>query len=571
MAKKNSQSKLQEEDQSDYNKFLLGIGDGRIGPELVYLFKSRYKIIYITTNEETRVLECLKGAAGKTGSFFYKWDCINGMVDSFDGKQISSSADDIHKIPEAALGWIIDIAKKQEESLRKDEMPKAGNVFALLDFNHFLRGEGEPGLERLFKNFVGTDSHCNIVIISSRFECPIGLQSDVTLIDFPYPSRSEIKVTLDELAETIPVNFPQACEFLKNNEEAIIDSATGLTLTEAENAFAKTLVKNKTFHIPTILEEKQQIIRKHGILEYKIPRFSFDDIGGLDALKDWLKVRKVAFSKDASEFGLDPIKGLLLIGSPGVGKSLFCAAIGSYYEIPHLKLDFGSIFGSLVGESESRIREVIKISESLAPCCLQIDEIDKALGGIKSSGSSDGGTSLRVFGTLLNWMQEKIKQVFIVCTANDITAIPPEFTRAGRFDEIFFLDLPNIEQREDIVKKLLLRKKRNPDNFDLSKIALESDKYSPAEIEKGIGNALFVAFSDGKRELNTQDIISEIKKFQPLYFSRKTEIDEMREWAVGKDGQAGRAVLANSVNKNKETMKSFIGKKRSLDFSESDI
>ena len=206
-------------------------------------------------------------------------------------------------------------------------------------------------------------------------------------------------------------------------------------------------------------------------------------------------IRKLAFKEDAAQFGLPAPKGVLLVGCPGTGKSMTCDALATIYDMPLLRLDFGAIFSSHVGESEANVRRCLATAEAISPAILWIDEVEKGISGVASSNQSDGGTTSRVFGTLLTWMQDKNAPVFVICTANDVLGIPPEFMRAGRFDEIFFLDLPDEDQRVEVAEKLILRKKRDPKNFDLLAIAKASVNYSPAEIEKGIDNALFVGYS----------------------------------------------------------------------------
>lgn len=257
--------------------------------------------------------------------------------------------------------------------------------------------------------------------------------------------------------------------------------------------------------------------------------------------------------------------------SHNTGKSMTCDALASYYNMPLLRLDVGSIFSSLVGESEQNMRNVVKISEAIAPCILWIDEIEKGIGGVKSSNQTDSGVTSRVFGTLLTWMQEKLAPVFVVCTGNNTCDIPAEFMRAGRFDEIFFVDLPSTEQREEVIECILLRKKRNPEEFDIKTIASQCENYSPAEIEKVINNALFVAYSDNKRPLETKDILGEIGKFQPLYNTKREDIEHMRKWALGEDGVGGRAVLANSPKSQSIAKPVINSARRKLDIEEFDL
>ncbi len=547
------------DDRADQKNKLKQIGDGKVGMELMYLVSSRYKVLYVVSNEERRVIDCFRAISLAEGYNLYQWDFTRGMLESHSMLQVSSGDNEINELPAAALSWIIDKAKEDYELMRlKKARGCKGHIFMLLDFHNFLRG-CEPELERHIKHFSSIPSACCMVIVAPKFECPTSLEKEVTLIDFPYPSDFECRESLSMIKKDITAQFPKARKFAQEREEDLLKAVRGLTLTEAENAYAKTLVKHKNFDVPTILEEKKQIIRKSGILEYRESRFRFDDIGGLNTLKEWLNLRKMAFMEEARKYGLSAPKGVLLVGIPGTGKSMICDALAHCYEMPLLRLDMGAIFSSHVGESEHNMREVIKSAEAIAPVILWIDEVEKGIGGVQSSNQTDGGVTNRIFGTLLTWMQEKESPVFVVCTANNVLSMPPEFMRAGRFDEIFFLDLPDKEQRAEVVSALLLRKNRNPDEFDLDGIADVCDKYSPAELEKAINNALFIAYSDKAREVRTDDIISEIGKFQPLYNTRRDEIEAMREWALGEDGSGGRAVLANSP-----TEKSF-------DYSNADI
>lgn len=522
----------------------LAVGDGLVGNKINHMIKSRFRILYIRSHEERRVKEFFKDLTIYRGQELFQWDCDRGLLDGYSGERVASDESEINDgDPTAILSHIIDHAAKHSKPMREGKVP-SGAIYLLLDFHHFL--DGFPPVERKLKEFAETVSVCTIVIVSPVFTCPPTLEKQVTLIDFPVPSYNEINTSLQKLAKEISAQLPEAAREAKENEEDLVKAASGLTLTEAENAYAMSVVTDKRFNIQTILDEKKQMIRKGGILEYRDSRFTFDDLGGVDTLKNWLKIRRLAFREDAREFGLPAPKGMLVIGIPGTGKSMICDALASAYKMPLLRLDFGAIFASHVGESEQNIRQCLATAEAIAPCILWIDEVEKGIGGVESSNATDGGVTSRVFGTMLTWMQDKEAPVFVVCTANNISGLPPEFMRAGRFDEIFFIDLPNEEQRFEVIGKLLSRKKRNPSQFDIDKIVLVTHNYTPVEIEKGIDNALFVAYSAGKRDLTTEDIVAETKKFFPLYNSRREEIDVMREWALGEDGTGGRAVLANS-------------------------
>ena len=523
------------------------------------LIKSRYKILYIVSPEETRVLQTLKLISTSEGYDFRQWDFSRGMLDGHTLERVAADKNEIHELPEAALDCILENAKADNEKIAKDEpLPVGAHIYAMLDFHHWL--DGNPMVERKLKEFSGIASVCVIVIVAPVFVCPPSLQKEFTLLDFPYPSKHEIKQAFDYVCKEISPKYPQALTEAKQQEEELIKAASGLTLAEAENAYAKSLVAHKRMKIESILEEKRQIIRKGGIVEYRESRFSFDEVGGLGELKDWLQVRRLAFKEDAYAFGLDAPKGVLLIGIPGTGKSMTCDALANLYQMPLLRLDLGAIFSAHVGESEQNMRQVIRQAEAISPCIFWIDEVEKGIGGVQSSNYTDGGVTNRVFGTLLTWMQEKTSPVFVICTANNVLGIPPEFMRAGRFDEIFFLDLPDEDQRVEVVELLLVKKNRDPQQYDLRAIAKASNHYSPAEIEKGINNALFCAYADNRRELTTADIISEMGKFQPLYNSRNEEIDAMRKWALGDDSTGGRARRANSPSKVKSYQTQKVGR-----------
>lgn len=531
-------------------KRMLSTGDGSIGKDINHMIQSRFKIIYVRTQEEKRVIDFFRDLSVYRGADLYQWDCDRGLLNSETKKQISSEDSEVHDNPTAVLAHIVDHAQKQSKLIFQKKHTDE-TIYMLLDFHIFL--DGIPQIERKLKEFCDVVSSCVIVVVSPVFNCPPTLEKELTLVDFPVPSYNEIKESLLTIAKEISNKLPHAYKQAKEQEEDLVKAASGLTLTEAGNAFAMTIVRDRKFVIQTILDEKKQMIRKGGILEYRDSLFTMDDLGGLDTLKDWLKLRRLAFREDARQFGLPAPKGLLIIGIPGTGKSMACDALADLYQMPLLRLDFGAIFSAHVGESEQNIRQCLQTAEAISPSILWIDEVEKGIGGVESSNATDGGVTSRVFGTMLTWMQDKREPVFVVCTANNIAGIPPEFMRAGRFDEIFFIDLPNEEQREEVVEKLLSRKNRNPEEFDIDAIVSASVNYTPVEIEKGIDNALFVAYADGKRKVYTEDVVTQLGLFHPLYNSRREDIQRMREWALGKDGVGGRAVLANSRSPDDQT------------------
>jgi SpoVK/Ycf46/Vps4 family AAA+-type ATPase len=331
----------------------------------------------------------------------------------------------------------------------------------------------------------------------------------------------------------LPAATQQVIESDPTFMERVVEGALGLTLVEAENVFAKSAVRTHTFDLETILEEKKQIIRKSGLLEYYEHREEFSDVGGMEILKDWLVKRRAAFGSRAKDFGLPLPKGILLIGVPGTGKSLTAKAVGALWQMPLLRLDVGKIFAGLVGSSEENVRSVIKTAEAIAPAILWIDELEKGFSGTQSSGSTDGGTTSRVFGTFITWLQEKTTPVFVIATANNVHQLPPELLRKGRFDEIFFVDLPTAQVRTDIFRIHLAQRKHPVERFDLYKLAASSEKFSGAEIEQAIVAAAYAAHSE-KKPLATEHILDEIGGTRPLAVLRAEEVADLREWAEGR-------------------------------------
>ena len=378
-----------------------------------------------------------------------------------------------------------------------------------------------------------------IVMIGPHFQCTPALEKCINVIDFPYPNKDEIKIALYTMVEDVLPQHPTMKQDTINREEEIIRSVSGLTLPEAEAAFAKSIVVNKKIDIPTLLKEKRQIIRKTGVLEFVNSDLGLDSVGGLGNLTAWLKKRRVAFDDDAHAFGVSFPKGVLLIGVPGGGKSLAAKATAQFYNMPLLRLDFGALFNSLMGESERTARHALRMAETVSPCVLWIDEIEKGLVGMNSSGKTDSGVTARVVSTFLTWMQERTAPVFVICTANQHEHIPTEFLR--RFDEIFFVDLPSRTERMEIIPALLRRKKREPSNFDIPRLASASEGYTGAELEKALDNALLEAFADGRRELNTEDMVENIGKIKPLSKMRPEVIEAMQIWAEARCMRANTA------------------------------
>ena len=371
------------------------------------------------------------------------------------------------------------------------------------------------------------------------------------------------------LAQNKQIDTTKLDESIK---EKLCKAALGLTLQEAENAFALAMVNDGCIDerdLNIILNEKMQVIKKTGILEFINTDIKLSDIGGLENLKNWLNKRNNSWSEAAKKYCLPAPKGVLITGVPGCGKSLTAKAMSAAWQLPLLKLDFGKIFSGIVGSSEENMRKAIKTAEAVAPSILWVDEIEKSLSGINSNG--DSGTSSRIFGTFLTWMQEKTAPVFVIATANNISGLPAELLRKGRFDEIFFVDLPTKNERKEIFKLHL--EKRLQDKEVASKIEINDELYDKladltegyvgAEIEQIVISALYEAFFQ-KRPLEISDLENTIKNVVPLSVTQKEQILALRQWAniravtaTKKDDMAQYA--SNSVNNLEDDIKNTRG------------
>lgn len=494
--------------------------------EIEVLLRARYPLLAVLSWEEERVLANLMAVGDGLGKVLYEWSITRGLIKHRAAASAKAEGKRGTKDPVVVLREILDITEP--------------SIVVLKDFHQFLKDSAvKRGLRDLANALRYT--YTSVVILAPPFAIPQELEKDLTIVDFPLPTMRELEDLLGRIEAEIT---PDSGFFISKDPDGrrrIVESALGLTMSEAENVFAKTLVKTGRLteaETGIVFSEKRQIVRKSGLLEYVDVQESIDDIGGLENLKHWLAERHIAFSDRARDFGLPPPKGLLLCGVQGCGKSLSAKAVATLYNLPLLRLDLGTIFTSYVGESESHIRSALKLAQSVAPCVLWIDEIDKGLGGLKGSGSGDSGTTQRVFGTLVTWMQENRSPVFVVATANNIRVLPPEVLRKGRFDEIFFVDLPGAKVRASIFAIHLRKFRRDPAEFDLAALAELSDGFSGAEIEAAVIASLFRALHDN-RELESGDISASIAETLPLSKTMAEDIGDIRNWASGRARNAG--------------------------------
>lgn len=482
--------------------------------ELETYIQSRYPLIYLISWEEERVLKTLDRVAVDLRKMLWAWTHTQGLYNYVLPDQKDQALSD----PEAVLNHI---AASPENAL-----------FVLFDFHAFV---DNVRIRRQLRDLAHDlrKSNKTILIVAPTMNIPIELSKDIAVVDFELPGTDELSRTYNEATRVLARRRDVNVAMTPDLTEKLLKAAQGLTLVEFENVLAKSVVQRKAIDDETIgdvLEEKKQVIRKSGTLEYFSPEEDFDQVGGLDHLKIWLTKRAAAFTDRAASFGLPSPKGLLLVGTQGCGKSLTAKAVAAHWNLPLLKLDVGRVFAGIVGSSEANVRNAIKVAESISPCIMWIDEIEKGFSGISSSNFSDGGTAARVFATFTTWLQEKKKPVFVIATSNDITALPPEILRKGRFDEIFFVDLPDLTEREAIFGIHLSKRRRDPARFDTRQLATASDGFSGAEIEQCIIDALYDAFEEN-RELTTTDVSNTIRQTVPLSRVMAEQINALRAWA----------------------------------------
>jgi len=491
--------------------------------EIETLIRARYPILYIISSEEMRVQNVIVEIAQKRQKKVFEWSYSTGIVPAGTSIQSHKNRSAATKDPLMALEQVIEQVEPA--------------IFIFKDFHPFLTKNNFAIVRKLKEIALHLkNSFKTIVLVSPMMEIPTELEKEVTVLNYPLPTREDLSELLDKIIEDVRQFKQVKIELDDAGRERLLQAALGLTLGEAENVFAKIIVKDERLSgedVNEVFAEKQQIIRKSGLLEYYATNESFTNVGGLAVLKDWLNKRSAAFSKEARDFGLPSPKGILMLGVQGCGKSLCAKAVSNQWQLPLLRFDMGRMFGSLVGSSEENVRRAIAVAESVAPAILWVDEIDKAFAGSQGSGATDGGTTARVFGTFLTWLSEKTAPVFVVATANDISQLPPELLRKGRLDEIFFVDLPGLEERQEIFRIHILRHQRPMEQFDLAALADASKDFSGAEIEEAINSALYDAFYE-QRDLTTESILAALMQTVPLAKTMDEQINRLRSWAEGR-------------------------------------
>lgn len=521
------------------------------------LIKSNYPLIYAVTTEYNRTMQYVRNIAHRLNYQFYTWDCVFGLAEhqrrgnqNYEKVQIKNN-DDYN-------GFLDNLMR----SIEPQGTPGEKSIYLVEDLHRYF--DQPDTFTRLRKLAETLKLYSKHIILSGPFiKIPDELEKFITIVNIPLPDRGDLNKLLKSVAEDIQIN--------DDLEKYFIDAALGMTDMEADLAFRLAKEKvglDQKDAAQVIAREKEQIIKKSGILDYyQVNEDLEKSLGGLENLKTWLRQRNKAFERKAKEFGLQEPKGILLVGVPGCGKSLTAKCVAAEWKQPLLKLDIGKVFQAEVGASENNIRQAIATAEAVAPCVLWIDEIEKGLN--TGGGEKDGGTNSRVFSTILTWMQEKNKAVFVVATANNIQSLPPELLRKGRFDEIFFVDLPTREERKNIFKIHLNKYKQNSIT-DFDYLSDKSRYFNGAEIEECVKEAMFIAYNENPNvvQISIKHLEAAITPIIPLAMTMPNQINFLREFGKSKRARPASRELNEEELKieNKDNTQVVITKsERSLD------
>jgi SpoVK/Ycf46/Vps4 family AAA+-type ATPase len=498
--------------------------------DVIALVRARNPIILIATVEEKRVeralfepLMSMKNSKGENVGYDVRtWDCDNGIADS-TGKE-EDGGKGMQDIG-AVLATIRDSQKRTVWFLRDAVTP----WFA------------DPSVRRRLRNLVRSLPSAKaamartIVILSPTSDLPPDLVDGITIVKWKLPDRNEIANILDTAVKSVPEALSQ------EDRDAAIDAAIGLTAEAASSVYAQSIVTQNRRILPAfVADEKKRIVNTKGIEVYDADPRGLNAVGGMEPLKEWLATRRLGFSSEARAFGLPSPKGVLLVGVPGGGKSLTAKAVSAAFACPLIRFDSGAAQSKWVGESQANIRNVFNVVDAMGKCVLWVDEIEKMFAGA-TQGAADGGVSSDALGTFLTWMQERTGQSFVIATSNDVSKLPPELLRKGRWDDLFFVDLPTAKERAAILGVVFKKYKRDIGTINVPAIVEATRDFTGAELEALMTDALFKAFADGKRDLRTEDFLLSAEATTPLAKTQPEKITALRDWA--KKTSARRASL----------------------------
>lgn len=503
--------------------------------DIAALLRARNPLLWIVTREEARVETYIMEAAASVEYITKTWDVGQGVCD-MQGNTLDSIGG---RDPGEMLQAIADRGKQGIDRC----------VWIMRDLPPWLNGPGGIATMRTVRNVarrlpvLARDSAQAIIILSPDGNVPAELSNTATVIEWPLPDREEMAQILTGAISVIPEK-DRAAAAPNGTFEAAIDAAIGLSAEEAMACYAKSLVQHRRIDPATVAQEKKRVVARERVLEWYDPIVGgLEAVGGLDQLKTWLVSRKAAYSPKARAYGLPAPKGAMLVGIPGCGKSLTAKAVATAWGVPLLKLDLGALKSKFVGESEGNLRRALRTIEAIGRCVVWLDEIEKALAGA-TGGGADGGVSVDALGTVLTWMQERAGEAFVIATANDVTSLPPELMRKGRFDEIWWVGLPTLSERADIAIAALKANGRSEAPVDFVRIAQATNGFTGSEVASLIPDAMYVAFADGARQITTEDIVEAAETVTPMSKTSAEKIATLAEWAKGRARPATTPELA---------------------------
>ena len=526
---------------------------------LKILINSSTPIVVMETVEEMRAVGLVKDACAELNMAVFEWTVADGLVRSGSHQPTVPSAALQARLNAAKRGVDLEVPEAAKSSIYNttDPVQALANmesialeaVFILKDFHRHM--DSAVVVRRL--RDVGQKFSANrrtVILTAPAIEMPSELGSLVEYLDLPLPDQTRLREIVDEVFKRLSKTHTFQTKLDAGGLDAIAANLRGLTEEESERAISQALVSRYALcpeTVTDVLEAKKDLLRHSGMLEFVEATQNLADVGGLENLKQWLGQRRGAWESSARQFGLEPPKGVIILGVQGCGKSLCARAIAGDWKIPLVKLDTAAIFDKYIGETEKRIQKVFRVAEGLAPCVLWIDELEKVFAGSgPDSASVDAGVSSSILAAFLSWMQDRKAPVFVAATCNNVTVLPPELIRKGRFDELFFVDLPNQAERKQVFSIQLKRRKRNPTDFDLDRVALAAKGFSGAEIDAAVQTALYAAFSE-KQEIKTDHLLRALQTTVPLSTTRAEEIQQLRTWA------RERAVPASTPDARGET------------------
>lgn len=540
---------------------------------LKVLINSSTPIIVMETSEEMRAVNMVRAACAELNMATFEWTIADGLVRSGSGAAplppaasawsqgarpqtrsiLSPSAGEAERLSRAlmtsdsgaaAAGASMYNTREPVQALANMESMTIEAVFLLKDFHRHM---DDPVVVRRLRD-VGQKFSANrrtVIITAPELAVPPELTTLVEYFDLPLPDRDRLHEIVRETFTRLSKTYTLKLQLDASGVDAMAANLRGLTEEEAERAISQALVTRYALcpeTITDVLDAKKQLLRHSGMLEFIEASDNMANVGGLENLKHWLQLRRGAWEDSAREFGLEAPKGVIILGVQGCGKSLCARAVAGEWKLPLVKFDTSAVYDKYIGETEKRIRKVFQVAEGLAPCVLWIDELEKVFAGSgPDSASADAGVSSRLLASFLSWMQDRKAPVFVAATCNNVSVLPPELIRKGRFDELFFVDLPNRVERRQIFSIQLAKRKRTPGEFDLEKVAAAAKGYSGAEIDAAVQGALYTAYSE-KKPLSTQLLIDALSQTVPLSTTRAEEITDLRDWAKT------RAVPASAVD-----------------------